>query len=269
MAVISRVAPRMLADHLLSHGRAVVTLAEAAEVLGLTEHAASDALTRLRRAGQLFSPTPGLYVAISPEFRLWGAVPAMDFIDQLMTAVGRVYYVGLLSAAERHGAAHQAPQVFQVMVGRQFPDRDFGRVRLRFFTNARAAHVPVTLINSATTQVRVSTPEATVFDLVSRPYASGGPSNVATVIGELAEDGKLDPGRLVSVASLYPQSSVRRMGWMLDFLEIDLDQDRLLPLLTEFRGGRPNAYLTPGGRRSGRTNRRWGLVENTAVEPDL
>jgi len=269
MAVHAQVAPRLLADYLLSHGRTVVTLAEAAEVLGLTDNAASDALTRLRRAGQFFSPTPGLYVAIPPQYRLWGAVPAMDFIDQLMAAVGRVYYVGLLSAAELHGAAHQRPQVFQVMVERQYPDRDFGRVRLRFFTNARAADVPVTLINSATTQVRVSTPEVAALDLASRPNDSGGLSNVATVIGELAEDGKLDPSLLVLVAAMYPQSSVRRLGWLLDLLEIDLDQDRLLPLLSESPGGRPNAYLTPGGPRSGRTNRRWGLVENTEVEPDL
>ena len=96
-------------------------------------------------------------------------------------------------------------------------------MRLRFFTNARAANAPVTLINSATTQVRVSTPEVTAFDLASRPNDSGGLSNVATVIGELAEDGTLDANDLVSVAAMYPQSSVRRLGWLLDFLEIDLD----------------------------------------------
>ena len=35
------------------------------------------------------------------------------------------YYVGLLSAAELFGAAHQRPQVFQVVVDKYLPDRAF------------------------------------------------------------------------------------------------------------------------------------------------
>src|SRR5207244_1004210 len=139
--------------YLLAHGRSVVTLSEAAELMGLHPKAAADALTRLRRAGVMFSPQRGLYVAIPAQYRTWGVVPAMDFIDQMMAAADRSYYVALLSAAELYGAAHQRPQVFQVMVDRGFADRDFGRVRLRFYTNTRLRQVPVQLRNSATGQV--------------------------------------------------------------------------------------------------------------------
>lgn len=52
-----------------------------------------------------------------------------------MRALGRDYYVSLLTAAAMHGAAHQAPQVFQVMVDRHVADRDIERVKLRFYTN--------------------------------------------------------------------------------------------------------------------------------------
>jgi predicted transcriptional regulator of viral defense system len=47
--------------------------------------------------------------------------------------------VALLSAAELHGAAHQAPQVFQVMVDRHVRDRGVGRARLRFFASTHVA----------------------------------------------------------------------------------------------------------------------------------
>lgn len=73
---------------------------------------------------------------------------------------------------------------------------------------------------------------------------------MATVIGELAEDGTLDANELVSVAAMYPKSSVRLLGSLLDFLEIDLDQDRLHSLLAESPCGRLNAYLTPGARHA-------------------
>jgi len=69
---------------------------------------------RVRAAGHFFVPAPGLYIPIPSEYSTWGVVPALDFIDQLMKHLGRSYCVGLLSAAEIHGAAHQRPQVFQV-----------------------------------------------------------------------------------------------------------------------------------------------------------
>ena len=45
-----------------------------------------------------------------------GVLPGELFIDPMMRALGRNYYVSLLTAAAMHGASHQAPQAFQVMV---------------------------------------------------------------------------------------------------------------------------------------------------------
>jgi len=44
------------------------------------------------------------------EYRVAGAPPASWYIDDFMKAVGTPYYVGVLTAAALHGAAHQAPQ---------------------------------------------------------------------------------------------------------------------------------------------------------------
>ncbi len=102
-----RIEPRELRDHLLGHGQQVVTLDQVTELLGSPKAEASATLVRLRRAGDMFSPARGLYVAVPPQYRTWGAVPAIDFIDPMLQVGGYRYYVGLLSAAELHGAAHQ------------------------------------------------------------------------------------------------------------------------------------------------------------------
>lgn len=60
----------------------------------------------------------------------------------------------------------------------------------------------------------VSSPEATAFDLVGYPRHSGGLSNVATVLTELAES--LDPALLVSLASLSPVPVAQRLGYLLE-----------------------------------------------------
>ena len=113
--------------------------------------------------------------------------------------LGHPYYVCRLSAAEVHGYAHQRPQVFQVMTTARLRDRAFGRVRIEFSTSRHTAERPAVEVNTPTGSMRVSTRETTVLDLVARPDESGALSNVATIIGEMLDDGVLDIDRLVTV----------------------------------------------------------------------
>ena len=268
------VTPRHLRDYLLARGQHVIDVEGVTRLTGAPERDATSTMSRLRRAGQFFAPTDGLYIAIPPEYASWGSVPAMDFIVPLMEKLNRQYYVGLLSAAELHGAAHQRPQVFQSMVDKQVKDRDFGRVRLRFYTRRKIERVPTILRNSATGQVRVATPEVTALDLVSRTGDAGGLNNVATVVGELALEERLTAVALADVARLFPRSSLRRLGWLLDLVAGEADTAELAASLEQVLAGRSRPsravdLLDPAGPRRGITSSRWDLVENTAVEPDL
>ena len=275
MRALSAVPIGRLRDHVVGHGISAMTLDDVAELTGLSRSAATEAMRRARAAGHFFAPAPGLYIPIPSEFSMWGVVPALDFFDQLMRHLDRSYYVGLLSAAELHGAAHQRPQVFQVFVDRAVSDRDIERVRLRFYERSDLKTVPVQMKNSRTSQVSVSTPEATVMDLVSRPQDSGALFNVATIIGELAQEGQLDPEKLVDLAPHYPLAVVRRLGWLLDRDAEFVDTAALSDPLRDFvlaqsvEGRRIVDLLAAGGPRRGATNRKWGIVENSEVEPDL
>ena len=91
-----------LADWLLARGRSAVTTAEAAEILRVRPEQVRVRLNAAVHAGRLFSPSRGLWVAIPAKYRTWGAPPAVDFVDQLLTHLERDYYVGWLSAAEIH-----------------------------------------------------------------------------------------------------------------------------------------------------------------------
>jgi predicted transcriptional regulator of viral defense system len=193
----------------------------------------------------------------------------MDFINFLMTANERRYYVSLLSAAELYGAAHQRPQVFQVMVDRSFEDRSFGRVRLQFYSRANLNAVPVKLVNSRVDQVRVSTPAATCLDLATRPLDSGGLSNVATVLSELVAEQTVSAEQLVDAAQAFPAASLRRLGWLLDHVDAALDRDKLAAILSNRSSGRATALLDPKGVRRGSGTNRWNVVVNSEVEADL
>jgi predicted transcriptional regulator of viral defense system len=253
-----------LPERLISEGRYTATTEEIAQTAGRSVDAVRHGLARLREQGRVFSPARGFHVFVPSEFRSWRVVPATWFIDELMVFMERDYYVALLSAASLHGASHQAPQTFQVITDRECDDRDFERVRLRFYQSAHVAETPTIRQNSHTGTFKVSTPEATVVDLVERPRQAGGLSNVATILREL---GALDAGELVRLSSLRPRAHARRLGWLLERFREDVDLGELRRQ-AEPADGRPTP-LAAGGRRAGDLDSGWAVLVNTSVEPDV
>jgi predicted transcriptional regulator of viral defense system len=263
------VRPRELPDWLLSRGRSWVTTGEVAELLDVPPNEVPPIAARWRAKRQAFAPTRGAYVIIPPEFRSWGAVPATHFIDPMMRFLGHDYYVGYLSAAEIHGAAHQRPQVFQVVTSGRLRDRSFGRVHVEFTTSSDTDRRPTVEKNTPTGTMRVSTPEITTLDLIASPGHGGGLSNVATVIGELLENDTVDVSALVEVSEDYSVAVRQRTGWMLEHVAGLLDHGIDLSSLEAAVAGAERTPLLPSAGRSGSADPRWNVIVNTDVEPDL
>lgn len=261
--------PRGLPDWLLSRGRSWVTTGEVAGLLDVPPNEVPPIAARWRAKRQAFAPTRGAYVIIPPEFRSWGAVPASHFIDPMMRFLGHDYYVGYLSAAEVHGAAHQRPQVFQVVTSGRLRDRSFGRVQIEFTILSDTGRQPTVERNTPTGTMLVSTPEVTVLDLVAAPDHGGGISNVVTVIAELLESDTVDVSALARVSESYPLAIRQRTGWMLEFVAKLLDRVIDLSSLRASIAGAERTPLLPSAGRSGRADPHWNVILNTDVEPDL
>jgi len=262
--LMSTLSPRELPDLLLSRGQHVFTSEDAATLLGSGGDAVRKGLERLAAADQIVSPSRGLYVVVPPEYRSWATVPASHFIDAMMQALDRRYYVALLSAAEVHGAAHHAPQVFQVMVDRPVADRDLGRTRLRFVAGRHVADVDAEIRNTPTGTMRVASPELTAVDLVDHLAAAGGIDNAATILAELE---LTDAGALAAYARPRERATARRLGWLLDFVESDLDLTSLRDVAAPGQG--TPSDLRPGAPRRGRTDPAWNVRVNVDVQPDV
>lgn len=260
------VRPRDLPEHLLSQGRSTFTTAEAEAILGISRQAALAALARLRRRGAVFSPAKSLYVAIPPEYRTLGVSPAEWFVGPMMRHLRRPYYIALLTAAAFHGAAHQAPQVFQVMTDFASPlgTRRFGRQRLRFYSSKHVSDDPTGEITVPTGYAVIATKETTVVDLVSRPREAAGYGNVATVLKQI---GPLQGSALARIASRRARAVVRRTGWLVQRFG-EVDDLEALRQAARVDLGEPT-LLDPAGPKRGHADRDWAIRVNRSVEPDF
>jgi predicted transcriptional regulator of viral defense system len=250
---------------LASRGRYHFTTDEAMRALGTSPVATRAALRRLKKKGGLASPHRGFHVIVPPEYRRLGCLPGEQFVPQLMEHLGLAYYVALLSAAQVHGAAHQQPQVFQVIVEKNRASIACGGVRAEFIARRNAARIPVMERNTPRGSMRVSTSEATAFDLVGYPDHAGGLDHVATVLAEFVES--IDGATIARVAPLSPVPWAQRLGYLLEQVG---GSDRTEPLAAYVREtARETALLDPRrATRRGERDPRWRLVVNVDVVPD-
>jgi predicted transcriptional regulator of viral defense system len=255
---------RELPDVLLAQGRHTATTKELLQLTCVDRDALHNGLHRLRESGSIVSPTRGLYSVVPPQYRAWGAPPADWFIDAMMAHLGRRYYIALLTAAAMHGAAHQAPQSFQVITDKHVPDRDLGRNRLRFYVSRHASDAEIERRTGPSGYLQLATRESTAVDIVQHPRQSGGLSNVATVLIEL---GDLDGAALGRIAAARGKATVRRLGWLLEHHRPDVDLEPLR-IIARPQEGAPT-LLSASGAARGSLDHRWGLRLNTDVQPDL
>jgi predicted transcriptional regulator of viral defense system len=252
-------------DALASRGRYHFSLAEAVSALALNPLAVRAQLRRLKKVGLVAEPSRSFLVIVPSEYRHLGCLPAEQFVPHFMARVAEPYYFALLSAAQRHGAAHQSPQAAQVMVRTTHEALTCGKVHVRFIARADMIKMPVLKVNSPRGSVQYSTPEVTALELVGYPREGGGLDNVATVLAELAE--AMTAAKLVAAAQLCPESWAQRLGYLLELVGHPQLAASLNPLASRAQSYTPLRRLaaTAGATRS----KVWKLIINVKVEPDL
>jgi predicted transcriptional regulator of viral defense system len=215
----------------LARGSITFSRDDAVAELGVGAGAFLDAAERLQKQGLLLRPRNGFYVIVPPQFLNWGAPPPSWYIDDLMRYLNEPYYVGLLKAAEYHGAAHHAVMEFQVVTNRQLKPIDAGRSRIVFHYRKDLDAVLSATIPHKTDSgsMRLASAELTAWDMLRYSQASGGTDQIATVLAELAP--RLDPARLAALAPAFERATLQRLGFLVDRIGQHAAADALAPIM--------------------------------------
>ena len=252
-------------DDLQAAGRYTFVREDLADFLGRSQVAVDAALRRLKQKVRIQSPRRGFFVIVPVEYRSAGCPPATWFIADLMRFLGQPYYVGILSAAAMHGAAHQQPMSFQVVTDRPTRPARAGRVRIEFHMSGALAETPVVDLQTETGSMRVATPEATAFDLVRYQAAAGYLDNAVTVLGELVE--RMRPDALAACAKNQAVPDAQRVGYLLERLGHQALADSVWHGIA---GQRLRAVLLMPKRARGRAKQhpRWLVQPNWKLQVD-
>ncbi len=249
--------------------RAVYTFTrkDALSKLGMRERTLTTALHRLQKSKKIHKIRRGFYVIVPLEYSATGIVPPDWYIDSLMKFLAERYYVGVLSAAALHDAAHQQPQQYHVVVGSALRAVESDVVRIQFFRNKAVRRVAVEQMKTYTGYINVSSPACTALDLVRFQSMIGGLDAVLTVLVELGE--KIKQKDLIAAARKESErSQVQRLGWLLDRIgRNDLSE----PLEEWLKKKHPTKIALDITRpvKGFHKNARWQIIVNAQPEAEL
>ena len=225
-------------------------------------------LRRLSSKGRIQSVYRGFYVVIPVQYQLQGIVPPSYYIDELMTHVGKPYYVGLLSAAAIYGAAHQRPMLTQVVtVEPRIKESGKNPLLEWHYRNS----IPEALILSKNGEigiVRYSSAELTAVDLVQFAGHVGGYQRVATVLDELIE--MVNISNLRDIQEYTTKATLRRLGCLLEcVLEEQEKSDELYDII-KGKGREWNTICLSNAhpQNNDAQSNRWRVNINVEIEID-
>lgn len=228
-------------------------------------------LSRLVASKIVITVYRGFYVIVPPQYAVDLKIPAYFYIDQLMSYIGKPYYLSLLTAGVLWGAAHQRPQRTSVTT---IPPR----ARTSIIRNddllwTYRSHISDEFLktkNSETGTIKYSNAELTAIDLIQYEHLIGGLSRAATVLSELVENTNFHNAAISGLFSLTTVPTIQRLGFVLDEILDESEQaDIVHNQLIQYA---PNYTYQFLGRRSlhikYNCNKRWKIYINTHIEPD-
>ena len=254
-------------EHLRMDGQYWLSRKEAMAALQISDKAFKLAAHRLSLKNSLKRVRSDFFIIVPPEHRAISALPAAWFIDALMKHFDQQYYVGLLTAAALHEAAHQQPMAFQVITNKPTRNITVGKVFIEFNYKNIIRSYFYQLKKTMSGTIQVSTPEMTAFDLVRYMNAAGQVNHVATVLCELVE--QLDAEKLAKLLKNddVEITAAQRLGYLLDVLRLPID---LLPLENQLKHRKTSRRLLviSSDQPIIKYNQRWHIEVNEQVEPD-
>ena len=254
-------------DSIRARGRYSFSLEELLNEFNISYEALAQRLYHLKRKNKIAQIRQSFYVIIPPEYTALCMLPPDLFIDSMMKYLNKEYYVGLLSAAALHGAAHQQPTTFFVISKYPAPRNiTNNKLKIRFFSKQNIIEEGIVQKKTPAGRIHVSSPELTAFDLLDN-INQFGINRIVTILMELYE--VMLPSKLSRIAKIVDnKANIQRMGFILEKI---VGEEKLSTALYKiiYKVNFTKVALSPLKKKTGELDEKWKIIINEQIEPDL
>jgi predicted transcriptional regulator of viral defense system len=254
-------------NSILAHWQFSFTINELREKFHLSDAVLNQGLHRLTQKKKIKKIRKGFYAILPPTYQRFGYLPMYSYINKLMQSLGKPYYVGLLTAAQLHGAAHQKPMVEFVVTTYPVPRNITGKqTKLYFIGKKEIITEGIVEKKGEGGYFNVSSPELTAFDLLDQ-IRRFGLNHITTVLQELHEVMKAPALKKIAILN-NNTANIQRLGYILEHFT---ESQKLTDVLYKIIENKKVAYipLSPVQKIVGKYDNKWKIIINTEIDPDL
>lgn len=251
-------------DQSQARGEFVVFVDQVARAGSLTHLAVRRQLEHLSRRVRRLPGRPSSFLIVPPEHIARGAPPVAAWLDMYFRRRGRPYYLGLLSAAALHGSSSQAVQVTQILTTKPTQSMDVGRLHIDFYVKKHLRQTPLCSLPGMPAPLAVSSPEATVLDLIAFSDRVGGIRRVTEVIADLRTAISV-AGLRTALSAETQTSNKQRLGYVLNTLGMDRLAEEVRRSLPKRLAVAPLQTHAPITRSPADAGQPWMVVDNVGL----
>ncbi|WP_437397199.1 type IV toxin-antitoxin system AbiEi family antitoxin domain-containing protein [Flagellimonas lutimaris] len=236
---------------------------------GKDANAIATDLAYLSEKGEIFALRKGFYLIIPPRYSKLGVLPLELYVNKLFEHLEKPYYIGLYSAAQIHGAAHQQVQTGYIITqSTRMLDIHKKNVTINFFLTSNWPKANIVQKKSDAGYFNVSDPLLTIVDLIYHQRKLGGINRILANIEELLEE--VEPSEMDSLLQWYPHKSVlQRLGFLIDYINPEENLREPLIVHLERHGFYPVLLNTSDKIKPGAVDNKWKVDVNLALESDI
>lgn len=248
-----------------SMGKYSINLEDLRKYFNVSEKALQQSLFRLKVKKTIVQLRQGFYIIIPPEYSAKSMLPLYLFIDDLMKYLGRDYYLGLFTAASLHGASHQQPMQYQVIIkSPALRMIKLENIQITFSVKTNFNSEDIVKKKSDAGYLNVSSPERTILDLIYFNKNYGGISRSLSIIDELLES--VNKKNLYDAALRYNSTpTVQRLGYLLEvYFKNEVLSDSIFKALAE--DTIKFVALASGEKRIIGKNQKWKVIQNLELD---
>jgi predicted transcriptional regulator of viral defense system len=237
-----------------------LTAKQAMDILSISPDHVRVLLHRLIQKGWLAPVVPGVYELIPAERG------EAAFVDTNPLALGSVlvepYAFSFATAAYFYGLTTQASaEVYLETTKGKTRDITARDKKYRVIALPERLFFAVTEVNAYGSKVKMVEPEKCILDSIEHPEAAGDIPEIAAMISQ--GRATLSWPKLVDYAVHFDsQSLIQRLGFLLDFLKVEIPQEKREQLLAQVK--KNFCYLGRPGKwgQGGKHNATWQVVVN-------
>jgi len=236
---------------------------------GKDSNAVTTDLAYLSEKKEILALRKGFYLIIPPRYSKLGVIPLELYVDKLFVYLKKAYYIGLYSAAQLHGAAHQQAQIDYIITqGSRMLNIRKKAIALDFFLTKNWPQANIVQKKSDAGYFNVSDPLLTVSDLLYHQRKLGGINRMLANIEELLEE--VTQNQVNSLLQWYPHKSVlQRLGFLIAYITPESDfLDPIYEYLMQ-QPFYPVLLNTADKNKPGFVDNRWKVAVNMKLDSDI